>query len=52
MVLVIVVMACAVKAQSAILRLFFAMRMLRVPMAIPKPFKRGWEKETERNDCT
>ena len=38
MVFVTVVIACWVKAQSAILRLFFAMRMLRVPTERPKPF--------------
>src|SRR5260370_18500208 len=38
MVFVTVVMACWVKAQSAILRLFFAMRMLRVLTARPNPF--------------
>src|ERR1700674_1099990 len=38
MVFVTVVMACCVKAQSAILRLFFAMRMLRVLTERPKPF--------------
>src|SRR5258708_7482396 len=38
MVLVTVVMACCVKAQSAILRLFLAMRMLRVLTERPKPF--------------
>src|SRR5271163_2208268 len=52
MVFVIVVIACAVKAQSAILRLFFAMRIFRVPIARPKPFNRGWVKETESVEVT
>src|SRR6266403_1852261 len=38
MVLVTVVMACWVKAQSAILRLLLAMRIFRVLMERPKPF--------------
>src|SRR5580658_4559440 len=50
-VFVMVVMACCAKAQSAILRLFFAMRMLRVFTEIPKPFKSGWEKPIVRVDC-
>src|SRR5580658_9246682 len=52
MVFVIVVMACCAKAQSAILRLFLAMRMLRVLTAMPKPFKSAWEKPIVRVDCT
>src|SRR6266403_438134 len=38
MVFVTVVMACWVKAQSAILRLLLAMRIFRVLMERPKPF--------------
>src|SRR6266436_9907 len=52
MVFVTVVMACCAKAKSAILRLFFAMRMLRVFTETPKPFKRGCVKETDSVDET
>src|SRR5690349_1323351 len=38
MVFVMVLIACWVKAQSAILRLFLAMRMLRVLTERPNPF--------------
>src|SRR5712664_4805743 len=38
MVFVTVVMACCVKAQSAIFRLLLAMRIFRVLTALPKPF--------------
>src|SRR5215475_2217075 len=51
MVLVIVVIACWAKARSAILRLFFAMRMLRV-FTEPKPFSNCCEKPTNNEDCT
>src|SRR5580704_11691201 len=52
MVLVTVVMACCAKAQSAILRLFFAMRILRVFTAIPKPFNSACVKPIVKVDCT
>ena len=52
MVFVIVVIACCAKAQSAILRLFFAMRMLRVHKVLPKPFKSGCEIEIESDEFT
>src|SRR5215475_15392606 len=46
-----VVMACWEKAQSAILRLFFAMRMLRV-FTLPKPFNSCCWKPKKMEDCT
>src|SRR5260370_4810662 len=51
MVFVTVVMACWVKAQSAILRLFLAMRMFRV-LTRPNPFNNCCWKPTKSEDCT
>src|SRR6266568_7345971 len=51
MVFVTVVMACWVNAQSAILRLFLAMRMLRV-LTRPNPFSNCCWKPTKIEDCT
>src|SRR5207244_10508069 len=52
MVFVTVVMACWVKAQSAILRLFLAMRMLRVLTERPNPFSNCCWNPTKIEDCT
>src|ERR1700693_748524 len=52
MVFVTVVMACWVKAQSAILRLFLAMRMFRVLTERPKPFSNCCWNPTKSEDCT
>src|SRR6266403_3423913 len=52
MVFVTVVMACWVNAQSAILRLFLAMRMFRVLTARPKPFSNCCWNPTKTEDCT
>src|ERR1700674_5908476 len=52
MVFVTVVMACWVKAQSAILRLFLAMRMFRVLTERPKPFSNCCWNPTNIEDCT
>src|SRR5690242_12366416 len=52
MVFVTVLMACCVKAQSAILRLFFAMRILRVLTAVPKPLSNCCWNPTKIEDCT
>src|SRR5208282_1588866 len=52
MVFVTVVMACCANAQSAILRLFLAMRILRVLTAIPKPFSNCCWKPSEMVVCT
>src|SRR5580700_8303276 len=52
MVLVTVVMACCVKAQSAILRLFLAIRMFRLLTARPNPLSNCCWKPTKIEDCT
>ena len=52
MVFVTVVMACWVKAQSAILRLFLAMRMFRVFTERPNPFSNCCWKPTKIVDVT
>src|SRR5205814_10202342 len=52
MVFVTVVMACPVKARSAILRLFLAMRMLRVLTERPNPFSNCCWNPTKIEDCT
>src|SRR5260370_16522488 len=52
MVFVTVVMACCVKAQSAILRLFLAMRMFRVLIERPKPFSSCCWNPAKIEDCT
>src|SRR5713101_2211107 len=52
MVFVTVVIACWVKAQSAILRLFLAMRMLRVLTLRPKPFSNCCWNPAKIEDCT
>src|SRR6266403_70474 len=52
MVFVTVVMACWVKAQSAILRLFLAMRMFRVLTERPNPLSNCCWNPTKREDCT
>ena len=51
-VFVIVVIACCENARSAILRLFFAMRMLRVFTFVPNPFSSCCERPTKIDDCT
>src|SRR5260370_8336722 len=52
MVLVTVLIACWVKAQSAILRLFLAMRMFRVFTARPNPFSNCCWNPAKIVDCT
>src|SRR5882724_9714302 len=52
MVFVTVVMACWVKAQSAILRLFLAIRIFRVLTPKPKPFSNCCWNPTNSDDCT
>src|SRR5450432_577397 len=52
MVLVTVVMACAMKTRSAILRLFLAIMMLRRPMKVPKPLRSCWLNPAVSEDCT
>src|SRR5437867_7349684 len=52
MVLVTVVMACWVKAQSAILRLLLAMRIFRVLTERPKPFSNCCWKPAKIEVCT
>src|SRR5216684_9411536 len=52
MVFVTVAMACCVNAQSAILRLFLAMRMLRVLTERPNPFSNCCWNPTKIEDCT
>src|ERR1700730_194884 len=52
MVLVTVVMACWVNAQSAIFRLFLAMRIFRVLTERPKPLSNCCWKPTKIEDCT
>src|SRR5258708_36671339 len=52
MVFVTVVMACWVKAQSAILRLFLAMRMFRVLTERPNPVSNCCWNPTKIEDCT
>src|SRR5258708_36957582 len=51
MVFVTVVIACWVKAQSAILRLFLAMRMFRELTERPKPFSNCCWNPTKIEDC-
>src|SRR5713101_8755358 len=51
MVFVTVVMACWVKAQAAILRLFLAMRILRV-LTRPNPLSNCCWNPTKIEDCT
>src|SRR5216684_4766630 len=52
MVFVTVVIACWLKAQSAILRLFLAMRIFRVFTERPKPFSNCCWNPTKIEDCT
>src|ERR1700674_817721 len=52
MVFVTVVMACWVKAQSAILRLFLAIRMFRVLTERPNPLSNCCWNPTKIEDCT
>src|SRR5215467_12321977 len=52
MVFVTVVMACCVNAQSAILRLFLAMRMLRKLTSRPKPLSNCCWKPAKIDDWT
>src|SRR6266568_4700861 len=51
-VFVVVVIACCVNAQSAILRLFLAIRIFLVLTARPKPFSSCCWKPTKIEDCT
>src|SRR5260370_7344406 len=52
MVFVTVVMACCVKVQSAVLRLFLAMRMFRVLIERQKPFSSCCWNPAKIEDCT
>src|SRR5260370_13947348 len=52
MVFVTVLIACCVKAQSAILRLFLAMRMFLVPTERPNPFSDCCWNAAKIVDCT